>query len=239
MKLFKITLTGFFLFSSIFVWASGPPTVKSADSGILQNTFTLSQSSVASYGDAMDIKEPLLKQIEYGGIFGFNFTSNGQHPSFFSNPEYAPVFGPTIALPFLPYLGARLELLFSQNVFSGESSFESQPTTYLNRLTYIDIPLMLQIKPIDDLSLIVGGDASLLLGNSYSYAEAPSNTPALNSNPKKSFLGLLFGIEYTVYGVTGGFRMTLGVPDNNNLPTPTTIIGQFSLGYSFQPGLQE
>lgn len=239
MKHLKFTLSGLFIFSSIAVWASGPD-LHSATNAILQDdtalqSFGTSPTDLAQYG----IETVWYKRLQYTAKMGFNFTSNGftsmQTPNFLSNPAFGFVFGGAVSLPFDQYYcGLRLELLYSQDVFSTESSVDGMPTLYINRLTSLDIPLILQIKPVKDvgLALLVGGDYNILLGNSYTYAEISSNQ-TLNTTAH-SALGYLFGIEYTLYEITGGLRFTGGVPDNSNSPNPKALVGQFTLGYTIQ-----
>jgi hypothetical protein len=127
-------------------------------------------------------------------------------------------------------------MLYSQEVFEGKTStIQYGPITDINKLTYLDIPLMVRVRPIKDIDIyLIGGAAfDILLSTSYYYSEGSSNQPPAGTTPKSTSLGYLFGIEYSIYEITGGFRFTTSMPDNNNLPSPKTTIGQFTLSYSF------
>jgi len=245
MKLLKTFTTSLFVSLSVIAFAEAPthpntPTL-TPDTIMFQSEALTSQGSsedLEKYG----IKVPFYKKLQWGAIIGFNETSNGysntDKPSLLSNPEFGPVFGPTLAVPFGRALGVRIELLYSQNVFSGQGEVDQTPYLYLNKLTYIDVPLEIQIKPIRKFSIFVGGDYSLLIGNTYKYVQSPINSTITqtcqNSNTRNSILGFVFGADFTLYNVTLGGRVTCGVPDNNSVNPQNVVIAQLTLGYTFQ-----
>jgi hypothetical protein len=240
MNILRTTITGLFLFSTFTVWASKPMEINSDEP--TANHHILHEDSLWQFtgGDATDLSKYGIsivwyKRMEYSAKVGCTFTPNGANPSLFSNPEFGISFGGSVALPLTNNFGVKLDLLYVQYVFSGEKSIDNVPTTYINRLSYIDIPLELRIKPLNDLDLylLAGGDFSFKLANSYTYAEVPANPTVLNNNIKSPNVGYVFGIEYTVYEITGELSVRGDIPDNNNLPSPKTLVGQFTLSYTF------
>jgi len=214
---------------------------------ITTSLFLLLTSGILMAGDnnpkaapVKKLKVPLYKQLEWGAKIGFNESSNGytnlEAAKFFSNPEFGPVFGFTVALPYGKYLGARMELLYSQNVFIGEGNLVV-PFTYINKRDYLDIPLVIQIKPIKNLDLFVGGDYAILVGSTYKYDDSPltlsQEQQFENSSSRHNVIGFVFGADYKLFWLTLGARITCGVPDNNSQNPQNTFIAQFTIGYTF------
>lgn len=246
MKHLKITLSSLFLLLSVAVWASGPQypgnAILSPDTNMFQNASASpgggpSANDLAKYG----ISVPFYKRLQWGIKMGVNVTSNAfsgtQTPNFLFNPEFGPVVGPTLAVPFGNYFGVRLEILYSQIVFSGQSNVEA-PYLYNNTLNYLDIPLMLQIKPFKNFCLLAGGDVALLLSSTYNYVQGTVSPMvqqgSQNSNAKSTVTGYVFGVDYSIYNIAFGFRITGGVPNNNTVSSQNTLVGQFTVGYVFQ-----
>jgi hypothetical protein len=231
------------LFSTLIVFAEGP--AKSNAPVLAPDTVLFQNESVASMGsddlEKYGIKTPLYKKLKWGGILGFNESSNGfnslDKPAILSNPEFGPVFGPTLEAPFSRTFGARIEILYSQNVFTGESDASETPYLYIDHLTYVDVPLEIIITPIRKFNIFFGGDYSLLLRNKYDYVQTPitQNQAQVCQNPntKSHYFGGLFGADFTLYNITLGCRVTCGVPNNNYANPQNTAIVQISLGYAF------
>jgi hypothetical protein len=235
MKHLRTTITSLFLVSSIVAMASGPGSTNLSNVILGDDSWQIggvSPTELSQYG----IKTVWYKRIEYGIKAGFNFTQNGSNPALFSNPLFGPVFGGTVALPINNWLGFRMELLYSQVAFEGKTStIQYGPIADVNKLNYLDIPLMVRIKPLTDVDInLLGGCAfDVLLSSSYKYSEGSSNNPPAGITPNSTAFGYVFGIEYCIYEITAGFRFTGGMPDNGNLPTAKTMVGQFTLAYTF------
>jgi Outer membrane protein beta-barrel domain len=233
MKHLKTILTGLFLLFSAMIWAEGP---SHANAILREDSAFQSMGVNATNLEKYGIKVPWYQRLEYGLKIGFNFTPNGNNPTLFINPLFGPVFGGTLALPFSRSFGIRLEALYSQAVFAGVQQVDQpgtgqEPSSYIDKLSYIDVPLMLRIRPIKrfGLGLIGGGDFAYLVGNKYK----SSGSPVTGISPSSTTLGYIFGIEYTIYEITGTLRITGNSPDNGNLPTPKAMVGQFTIAFTF------
>ena len=180
----------------------------------------------------------LFKRPQIGIIAGFNFTSNNGStstatPPFLYNPEVGPMAGFTFTFPIGSFLGIRLEALYSQDAFTDETLIGLSTYIYYNRLSYIDVPIMLQIKPFRKLTFFGGADYQYLVRNVYQYVDSPVSPSVQqecqNHTPKNYFPG----VSYQVYRITVGARVTMNVPNNYALDQQNAVLFQLSLGYTF------
>lgn len=142
-------------------------------------------------------------------------------------------------MPIGTYLGIQPEVLYSAKGYTGQGTSIFGPYSYTDRLDFLDVPIMLQFKPIPHLYLLGGPEYSYLLSHTYTFDQGvTSNTTQEqfnNDNIRKNVFGLIFGLDIDMGHITLGGRVAWDLQDNNGdgtstLPRYRNIWGQVTLG---------
>ena len=176
------------------------------------------------------------------------YDTKGQN--FVANSLWGPVFGGFLSIPIGTYLGVQPEVLYSAKGYSGtgvtsgpEILGGGQPYSYEDRTDYLDVPIMLQFKPIPNLYILGGPEYSYLLSTTYTYTKGVTSESTQqqfnNDNIRHNIFGVIFGADLglTRNLVLGG-RIAWDLQDNNgdgtsSLPRYRNYWGQLTLGYKF------
>jgi hypothetical protein len=140
-------------------------------------------------------------------------------------------------------VGFQPEVLYSAKGYSGQGSdLINGPYSYTDRVNFLDVPLMLQLKPSPDLYLLGGVDYSYLLSSSYTFTQNETSSTTeqnfKNDNLRRNVFGMIFGLDMNFSQWTIGARVAWDLQDNNGdgsstLPRYRNVWGQLTLGYRF------
>src|SRR6185295_17194680 len=115
---------------------------------------TLLLTSAASLTAQDDSRE----RIHLGAKAGINISSIYDTKGEDYSPEAKAGFagGGFIAIPIGKYLGIQPELIFAQKGYTASASTEGFNYSYTRTTNHLEVPLLLQLKPVSFIS-IVGG----------------------------------------------------------------------------------
>jgi hypothetical protein len=144
-----------------------------------------------------------------------------------------------VGIPIGKFLGVQPELLISQKGFkaSGRLLGENYGLTRTN--TYLDIPLQVQVKPIEYFTLLAGPQFSYLLHqrDQYSFGQnsIAQETEFENDNIRKNILGFVVGfdvnIKFMVFSTRAGWDFQTNHGDGtSSTPRYKNRWLQFTLG---------
>ncbi len=131
-----------------------------------------------------------------------------------------------IGIPIGTFLGVQPEMLVSQKGFQANGTLLGQPYSFTRTTTYLDIPLQLQIKPIEYLTIVAGPQYSYLFNQKDVYTFG-SNSVAQeqefnNDNIRKNILGFVAGGDINISHVVISGRIGWDFQTNNGDGTSTT-----------------
>lgn len=205
---------------------------------ILSTVFLLTISSVfAQYDDRRD-------SIEMGIKAGVNVSnvwdSEGEEFTADSKAGYA--IGAFVGIPIGHFLGIQPEVLISQKGFKGSGTLLGFPYSTTRTTTYLDIPLQVQIKPIEVLTIVAGPQFSYLLKQKDSYTFGGVTTEQEeefnNENARDNILGFVVGADLFISHLVLSGRLGWDFQDNHGDGTSSTPRYknrwmQFTVGYKF------
>ncbi len=110
--------------------------------------------------------------------------------------------GAFLSIPFGKYLGIQPEILFSQKGFKGSGSILGSEYSFSRTTNYIDVPILLAIKPISSLTLLVGPQYSYLMSQKYVFKSAMVNIEQQQQFENED-------IRTNTLCITGGFDVNL------------------------------
>jgi len=181
--------------------------------------------------------------LQLGFKVGFNnsdiYDIHGQ--GFSANPIYGPVAGTFLSIPFGKYFGIQPEILLSEKGFAGSGTISDGEYSFFERLNFLDIPLMIQIKLAPNIYLLGGPEYSYLLSRSYSFTHGITSEATQqqfeSDNMLHSILGLIFGADFNFNVITLGGRIAWDLEDGNDdenepsLPSYRNLWGQLTVGF--------
>ena len=181
--------------------------------------------------------------LQLGAKIGTNYSNvyDVQGQDFVADPKLGLVFGGFIAIPIGKYIGVQPELLYSQKGFKATGSLLGSNYEYKRTTSYVDIPILFQLKPSQFLSIVVGPQYSYLVSQKneftstiYSNAQEEQFN---NDNVRKNILCFIGGVDVNLNHFVLGVRAGWDLTQNNGDGTYTTpryknVWYQFTLGYS-------
>src|SRR3990172_7233642 len=137
--------------------------------------------------------------IQFGIKAGLNHSNvwDEQGQDFKADPKFGFAGGVFLGVPIGKFLGFQPELLLSQKGFQGAGTLLGSSYSFSRTTTYIDIPLQLQVKPADFLTVVVGPQYSYLMHKKDAYTfginSAAQEQEFTNDNIRKNTLGFVAG----------------------------------------------
>ncbi len=118
-----------------------------------------------------------------------------------------------------------------------------QDYSYINRMNFIDVPIMIQLKILPNIYLLGGPEYSYLISRSYTFTQGITTETTQqqfeNDNVRHNIFGFITGIDLNLNRIiTLGGRVAWDEQDNNGdgtstLPRYRNFWGQVALGLRF------
>lgn len=148
--------------------------------------------------------------------------------------------GVFFSIPLGKFVGLQPEILYSEKGFKAEGSILGVNYDFKRKTSHLDIPVHFQIKPTENLSILVGPQFSYLLetrnelGNFSGGMEEEIN----EDNYKKGVFGLSAGVDFNIENFVISARGSWDLSKTNkdgeesDLRYKNQVI-QFTVGYTF------
>lgn len=159
---------------------------------------------------------------------GMNYSNvyDTQGEDFVADAKAGFVAGGFLTIPIGNLVGFQPEILFSQKGFKASGTLLGSPYEIKRTTNYLDIPLMLSIKPTRSVSLLAGPQFSFLLKQKDEFTNGIANTFQIqefeNDNIRKNTLGFLLGADFNFDNIVLGTRLGWDIKNNNGDGTSTT-----------------
>ncbi|MFT3793278.1 porin family protein [Flavobacterium sp.] len=150
--------------------------------------------------------------------------------------------GAFVSVPLGTIIGIQPEVIYSQKGFKATGTFLGGSYDFERTTSYLDIPLQLSIKPIPQLTFLVGPQFSYLLETKDDFNEGTitlvQEEEITDDNYKKGVIGAVVGVETNWKGLfvsaRGGWDITKTDTDGDSTsPRYKNQVIQFGLGYTF------
>ena len=201
----------------------------------------LTISFVVNIINAQDNNTDLRDKLQFGLKAGANFSNIYDSKDQQFNTDFKGGFaaGAFLSIPIGKYLGLQPEILFSQKGYKSTGTFLTIPYKFTHTTSYIDIPLLLAIKPSPFITLLAGPQYSFLM-NQKDVFTGGSLTIDQEKTFKndKSVLCFLGGIDINITQLVLGVRAGWDLQNNNGDGTSTNpryknVWYQATLGFRF------
>jgi hypothetical protein len=185
--------------------------------------FALCAMSQAQFTE-VDMRE----QLSVGVKAGLNISNvwDKQTQDFQADAKAGFAGGIFISIPIGMYLGFQPEVQLSQKGYRASGTLFSAPYSFTRTSTYVDVPLLVQIKPARFLAVLVGPQYSYLVHQKNAYAVGDANfvqQDAIdNENIRKNILGVVGGLDITLSHLVIAPRIGWDLLNNNGDGSSTT-----------------
>ena len=202
--------------------------------------FTLA-TSVVGFAQETTIEDNR-NELKFGVKGGINFSNvyDEEGQDFVAEGKAGFAAGGFLSIPLGKVLGFQPEVMYSQKGFKATGSFLGSNYEYTRTTSFLDIPLLLQIKPAPMLTLVAGPQFSLLeTKNSFNGSSTSTQEDAINSdNYKKNIYGFVVGADVNIdklvlSGRAGWDINRSDVDGNSTSPRYKNQVIQFTVGYTF------
>ncbi len=190
-------------------------------------------------GRESDTREILYMGAKIGTNYSNVYDVQGQ--DFVADPKFGLAFGGYISIPLGTFIGIQPELLYSQKGFKATGTILGYRYDYKRTTSYVDIPILFQLKPSQFLTVLVGPQYSYLVSQKNEFTSTiysnEQEQQFNNDNVRKNILCFVGGIDLNVSHFVLGVRAGWDVTQNNGDGTSTTpryknMWYQFTIGYS-------
>jgi hypothetical protein len=182
--------------------------------------------------------------LYFGVKFGANYSNvyDAQGEDFVADAKYGIAVGGFVSIPIIPIIGIQPELLFSQKGYKSTGTFLGNSYSMTRTTDYLDIPIYLVFRPVENVSILFGPQYSFLLkqtddfkGGSITASEIETYS---NDNFRKNIFGLSGGVDFNFTSIVIGLRASWDTTTNNGDGTSFTpryknMWYQATLGYRF------
>ena len=180
----------------------------------------------------MDGREELKVGIKAGMNYSNVYSESGD--DFVADGKAGFAGGVFVSIPLSQLVGIQPELMYSQKGFKGEVLGAEYKATF----NYLDLPVHLQIKPTENISILAGPQFSYLLSSKYELGNFSASSDDLEDDNKRATLGLSAGIDFTLQNflisARGSWDLSKVNDDNNTSDINyKNQVFQVTLGYRF------
>jgi hypothetical protein len=181
---------------------------------------------LATFVKAQDAQDPSL--FHFGIKAGANYSNvydiNGEE--FTADYKFGFAGGIFFAVPLGNYFGIQPEVLFSQKGYESNGSILGSAYKITRTSNYIDVPILLQIKPASFITVAIGPEYSYLISHKNSFSNsvisAQQQQDFDNINIRKNVLSLLGGLDFNIQNLVIGTRVGWDLLHNNGDGTSTS-----------------
>lgn len=191
---------------------------------LLGAILSLTIGTISAQDKAADKRD----QLVFGIKAGMNVSNvwDEQGADFVADPKLGAVGGVFLAVPIGKYFGVQPEVLFSQKGFKGGGVLLGFPYSFTRTTSYLDVPILVQFKPIEYFTLLAGPQFSYLLNekNVYTFGSNSSEQEQAFSNEdvRNNILGFVVGADVTVKAFVLSARAGWDFQNNNKNGVSTT-----------------
>lgn len=199
---------------------------------------------MANIGNAQNLNADTRDKIQVGLKVGANLSNiyDSEDEDFTADPKLGLAGGVFASIPIGTFIGVQPEILFSQKGYKGSGSILGSEYSYSRTSNFIDVPLLVAIKPISALTILAGPQFSFLMKETYKFDNEFINISDEqdfeNDNIRKNTLCVVGGADINLSQLVISGRVGWDLQNNKGDGTSTTpryknLWYQATVGYRF------
>lgn len=205
---------------------------------IVAATFMINMSSAQD--EPIDLRDNLTFGIKVGANLSNVYDSKGE--DFNADAKLGLATGIFLGIPLGKYLGIQPELLYSQKGFKATGRLLGIDYEFNRKTSYLDVPLLIALKPSSMLTILAGPQYSFLLKEKNDFKNKVLSGGLQkefdNENLRKNTLCLTGGVDINLDNLVLSGRAGWDLKENNKDGTSTTpryknVWLQATIGFRF------
>lgn len=197
-------------------------------------------SSYSQSESSTDNRSKLTIGLKAGANYSNVYDSQGEN--FVADAKFGFAAGGFVVIPLGTFLGIQPEVLFSQKGFKSTGTVLGTPYSMTRTTDFIDVPILLAVKPVENISLLFGPQFSFLVKQKDVFTGGSLTSTQQqefdNSNLRKNILALTGGADINIDHFVLGLRAGWDIKDNDgdgNATTPRykNMWYQATVGFKF------
>jgi hypothetical protein len=183
-------------------------------------------------------------QVAVGFKVGTNYSNvyDADGDDFEAEGKFGLAAGGFVSIPIGDFLGVQPEVLYSQKGFKATGTMLGGTYELTRTTSYIDVPLLIAIKPIEAITFLAGPQFSFLLKQNDKFTSGTTSFAQQeafdNDNLRKNTLCFTGGIDINLEHTVVGLRTGWDLQNNNGNGTSSTpryknVWVQATIGYRF------
>lgn len=200
--------------------------------------------SCISIGIAQENTTDNREKFQFGIKGGVNYSNvyDESGDEFRADPKTGIAAGIFAEVPLGKYLGLQPALMVSQKGFRAHGKSLGYDYDFTRTTTFIDVPVLLSLKPSEFFSIVAGPEISFLVHQRDEFTSSLNSfvleEEFKNDNVRKNIFGFVGGLDINLKHVTLGARVCWDLQNNNGDGTSSTpryknAWFQATIGYKF------
>lgn len=178
--------------------------------------------------------------VKAGGSLSNVYDTKGQ--DFNARAKLGFTGGVFFTIPINTLLGVQPEVLITQKGFRGYGRMLGQDYNFKRTTTFLEVPLLLAIKPAEFITVVIGPQYSFLLHQrdvfKSSFISYAQEQQLKQDNIRRNMLGFVTGLDINIGNIVIGGRFGVDLlrnrgNGNSNTPRYRNVSGQVTVGYKF------
>lgn len=190
-------------------------------------------NTIVAQTTTTDTRDELHVGIKAGANYSNVYSESGE--GYVADGKTGLAAGVFVSIPLGKLIGIQPELMYSQKGFKTEGAvFDGSITS-----NFLDVPILLQIKPTENISLLAGPQFSYLLSTKYELnGFSTIDEEDLDDNNNRATLGISAGVDFTIQSFLISARGAWDLSKVNKDNSTSDInyknqLFQLTLGYRF------
>lgn len=182
------------------------------------------------------------EKFQVGLKAGLNYSNvyDAKGEEFNADAKFGFAGGAFMNIPFGKYFGIQPGVLISQKGFKADGIILGGKYNFTRTTTYLDVPLLFELKPSEFISIVAGPQYSYLVNQRDVFENATTSIAQeqefVNDNIRKNIFGVVGGFDFNIRHITMGARVSWDVQNNNgdgtsNTPRYKNVWFQGTFGY--------
>lgn len=181
-------------------------------------------------------------RVRFGAKIGLNLSNmyDSENDKYDSDPKVGLVGGAFVSIPLGKFIGVQPEVLFSQKGFKTSTTFLGSEYKFKRTTNYLDIPIFLALKPMENVTLLFGPQYSYLFKQKDVWDNPITGVVGLendfeNEDVRKNTFSVATGVDVNYGNFVLGVRVSWDLFNNNgdgtsNTPRYKNVWGGLTLG---------
>lgn len=210
----------------------------------MKKSFIFASILTLTFSAQVNAQDSPRETLAFGVKAGLNYSNvyDEEGQDFEADSKIGFAGGAFIGIPLGKMIGFQPEVMLSQKGFQGSGTMFFTPYSFSKTTTWLEIPLQLQIKPSDFITILAGPQFSYLLHekNVYTFGDSSSEQEQEfeNDDIRKNMLGFVAGLDVSVSHFVVSGRVSWDLQKNNGdgssyTPRYKNQLVQLTLGYKF------